>query len=53
MTEVVPDYKELHQVLRVVQKVIFRHDGIVRQFLVDDKGISFHIKTRLQRVTHA
>lgn len=36
--EIVPDYRELNEVMRIVQKVIFRHDGFVRQFLVDDKG---------------
>lgn len=36
-----PDYKELNEVLRIVQKVIFRTDGFVRQFLVDDKGLPF------------
>lgn len=36
--EIVPDFGELNKVLRVMQKVIFRYDGFVRQFLVDDKG---------------
>lgn len=33
--------------LRVVQKVIFRHDGFVRQFLVDDKGVLHVLIARL------
>lgn len=33
------DYAELNTVLKIMQKVVFRHEGFVRQFLLDDKGV--------------
>ena len=32
------DWKGVNDVLRFMQSVIFRYEGMVRQFLVDDKG---------------
>lgn len=35
------EFKELNEVLCAMQKVIFRYQGFLRQFLIDDKGRSF------------
>jgi len=32
------NWRAVHEVLRFMQMVIFRYEGMVRQFLVDDKG---------------